>query len=346
MAYPKLEFFRFSLKHKSKNAKTFRDFMLETNKCNNLDTDEVIFSKLYEYFMVKLKTDFAMNDQQKKCITLIQNPVGRTINKYWDLRPQAQNDRCIITGVLNGGTYGKERILTNILDKHEVDSLLYNQPVLQYYYIFAYFPLDSTEGFFMVHTDSAQESISNFMRKYVSDLFKQGDFLKPEMVIYAPKAIQDKFREDAHITSLSFKTTMIGDRFEENDPIKNELSEYDVSIIIKPKKDKNISMTLAERFRAYFVPKMFGTRENPHTLEQFEDCRLSARNEEMKSTKIFKWNTKEAEFAPVVYLTDEMIRFNEDGTPDFASLAEFCNELFLNVVLPELRIENNVERVD
>ena len=108
MAYPKLEFFRFSLKHKSKNAKTFRDFMLETNKCNNSDTDEVIFSKLYEYFMMKLKMDFAMNDQQKKCITLIQNPVGRTINKYWDLRPQSQNDRCIISGVLNGGTYGKD----------------------------------------------------------------------------------------------------------------------------------------------------------------------------------------------------------------------------------------------
>ena len=287
MSYPKLEFFRFSLKHRSKIAKTFRDFMLENNKCSNADTDEIIFSKLYEYFIVKLKTDFAMNNQQKKCITLIQNPVGRTINKYWDLRPLPQNDRCIISGVLNGGTYGKERILTNILNKHEVDSLLSNHPVLQYYYIFAYFPLDSTEGFFMVHTDSAQESISNFMRKYISDLFKQGDYLKPEMVIYAPKAIQDKFREDAHITSLSFKTTMVGDRFEENDPIKDELSEYEVSIKIKPKKDRNISMVLAERLRAHFMPKLFGTQENPHTLEQFEDCRVSAKNEEMKSTKIW-----------------------------------------------------------
>lgn len=346
MSYPKLEFFRFALKHRSKIAKTFRDFMLENNKCSNADTDEIIFSKLYKYFIVKLKTDFAMNNQQKKCITLIQNPVGRTINKYWDLRPLPQNDRCIISGVLNGGTYGKERILTNILNKHEVDSLLSNHPVLQYYYIFAYFPLDSTEGFFMVHTDSAQESISNFMRKYISDLFKQGDYLKPEMVIYAPKAIQDKFREDAHITSLSFKTTMVGDRFEENDPIKDELSEYEVSIKIKPKKDRNISMVLAERLRAHFMPKLFGTQENPRTLEQFEDCRVSAKNEEMKSTKIFKWNTKEAEFAPVVYLTDEMIRFNEDGTPDFASLATFCDNLFQDIVLPELRIENNVERVD
>ena len=99
MAYPKLEFFRFSLKHKSKNAKTFRDFMLETNKCDNSDTDEVIFSKLYEYFMVKLKTDFAMNDQQKKCITLIQNPVGRTINKFGRIMKRADHKGRILRGL-------------------------------------------------------------------------------------------------------------------------------------------------------------------------------------------------------------------------------------------------------
>ena len=346
MAYPKLEFFRFSLKHKKEITKTFRDFMLENNMCDNTDTDEIIFSKLYDFFMVKLKKDFATNDQQKKCLTLIQNPIGRTINRYWDMRPKSQNDRFIISGVLNGGTYGKERILTNILDKQEVDSLLYNQPVLQYYYIFAYFPLDSAEGFFMIHTDSAQESIAGFMRKYISDLFKCRDYLKPEMVIYAPKALQDKFREDAHITSLSFKTMMVGDKFEEDDPIKDELSEYEVSITIKPKKDKSIGMSLAERFRAHFISKMFGTQDNPHVLEQFEDCRVGTKNEEMKAHKVFKWNTKEAAFAPVVYLTEDMILFNEDKTPHFNSLATFCDNLFKEIILPELRIENNVERVD
>ncbi|MEE1069285.1 MAG: hypothetical protein U0K81_02295 [Paludibacteraceae bacterium] len=346
MAYPKLEFFRFSLKHKDEMPRTFREFMLETKKCKNTDTDDVIFSKLYNYFMANLVNGFAQNDRQKKCITIIKNPAGKTINKYWGMRPQPQNDKYIISGVVNGGAYGKERIITNLINKIESDNIRQTQPVLQYYYIFTYFPLDSSEGFFMIHTDSAQESISNFVRKYIAELFKQEDYLKPDMVIYAPKAIQDKFREDAHLTSLSFKTTMVGDRFEEDDPIKEELSEYDVSIVVKPKKGRSISMTFAERVRTHFVRKMFGTKEDPHTLDQFEDCRVGAKNDEMKSTKIFKWNTREAEFAPVVYLTDEMIRFNEDGTPDFTSLATFCDDLFQNIVLPELRIENNVERVD
>ncbi len=346
MSYPKLEFFRFSLKHKSEDSKTFREFMLETKRCKNTDTDDVIFSKLYNYFMASLINGFAKNDRQKKCITIIKNPTGRTINKYWEMRPKPQNDKYIISGVVNGGAYGKERIVTNLINKIESDNIRQTQPVLQYYYIFAYFPLDSSEGFFMLHTDSAQESISNFARKYIADLFKQDNYLKPEMIIFAPKAIQEKFREDARLTSLTFKKTIVGDRFEEDNPIKEELAEYDVSIVVTPKKDHNISMTWAERFRAHFIPKMFGDKENHHTLEQFENCEVKAKNDEMKSTKVFKWNTREAEFAPVVYLTDEMIRFNEDGTPDFTSLATFCNNLFENTILPELRIENNVKRVD
>ena len=33
MANPKIEFFRFKLKHKTADFKTFRDFMVENGKC-------------------------------------------------------------------------------------------------------------------------------------------------------------------------------------------------------------------------------------------------------------------------------------------------------------------------
>ena len=52
MANPKLDFFRFKLKHKSGTNKTFREFMLESRKCTDRDSDSTIFGKLYEYFMV------------------------------------------------------------------------------------------------------------------------------------------------------------------------------------------------------------------------------------------------------------------------------------------------------
>lgn len=80
MANPKLDFFRFKLKHKSGANKTFREFMLESGKCTNRDSDSKIFGKLFEYFMNELKNDFAKNDSIKKVMTLISNKGRRIIN--------------------------------------------------------------------------------------------------------------------------------------------------------------------------------------------------------------------------------------------------------------------------
>ena len=54
MANPKIEFFRFKLKHKTDENKTFRQFMLENRKCKIKDSDSVIFANIYSYFMNKL----------------------------------------------------------------------------------------------------------------------------------------------------------------------------------------------------------------------------------------------------------------------------------------------------
>lgn len=43
MANPRLDFFRFSLKHKSGQVKTFRDFMIENGKCTSRQKDITIF---------------------------------------------------------------------------------------------------------------------------------------------------------------------------------------------------------------------------------------------------------------------------------------------------------------
>lgn len=135
MANPKLDFFRFKLKHKSGTNKTFREFMLESRKCTDRDSDSTIFGKLYEYFMNDLKTDFAKNDSIKKVMTLISNKGRRIINKHWEERPKPILEKNIIAGVVNGGTYGKERIVTKLSKKEETNNLAVDQPVLQYYYI-------------------------------------------------------------------------------------------------------------------------------------------------------------------------------------------------------------------
>lgn len=106
-----------------------------------------------------------------------------------------------------------------------------DQPVLQYYYIFLYFPVDHNEGFVMIHTDSAEESISNFARSYIAKLFSIGDYQKPTMSIFAPKCFQDEYREGAVLKSMTFKTTFVDNQIEEDNPIKDVMGDYEVKSV-------------------------------------------------------------------------------------------------------------------
>ena len=40
---------------------------------------------------------------------------------------------------------------------------------------------------------------------------------------------------------------------------------------------------------------------------------------------------------PVVYLKDKIANYNDDETPDFKELNDYCKEIFHSIVLPEIR---------
>jgi len=342
MANPKLDFFRFKLKHKSREYKTFRDFMLESGKCKKQDSDFKIFNKLYGYFMNELNNDFAKNDSVKKVMTLISNKGKRIINKHWDERPQPDCAKNIIAGVVNGGTYGKERILTELGHKDNANNLKADQPVLQYYYIFVYLPLDHNEGFVMIHTDSAEESISNFARKYVAQLFSIGDYQKPTMRIFAPKYFQDEYRKEAVLTSMSFQTTFVDSQIEEDNPIKEVMSDYDVKISITPKGKGDKNLGVMGYIRDYLMDRAFGVKTFTKRLGEFDQCTVNTVNKSTRSSKTFDWNMRDAELSPVVYLNDK-VALNSDGTVNLAALDIYCKDLFDNQILKDLRPDKYVD---
>lgn len=342
MANPKLDFFRFKLKHKSREYKTFRDFMLESGKCKKQDSDFNIFNKLYGYFMNELNNDFAKNDSVKKVMTLISNKGKQIINKHWDERPQPDCARNIIAGVVNGGTYGKERILTELGHKDNANNLNANQPILQYYYIFVYLPLDHNEGFVMLHTDSAEESISNFARKYVAQLFTLGDYQKPTMQIFAPKCFQDEFRKGAVLKSMSFQTTFVDYQIEEDNPIKDVMSDYDVKISITPKGEGDKSLRRMGNIRDYLMERVFGVETYKKGLGEFDRCTVNTINKNTKSSKTFEWDMRDAALTPVVYLKDK-VALNNDGTVNLVALDIYCKDLFDSQVLKELRPDKYVD---
>lgn len=342
MANPKLDFFRFKLKHKSGANKTFREFMLESGKCTNRDSDSRIFGKLFEYFMNELKTDFAKNDSIKKVMTLISNKGRRIINKHWDEQPKPDLAKNIIAGVVNGGTYGKDRIVTKLSKKDETNNLTVDQPVLQYYYIFLYLPVDHNEGFMMIHTDSAGESISNFARNYIAKLFTVGDYQKPTMMIFAPKCFQDEYKHGAVVKSMTFQTTYVDNQIENDNPIKDVMGDYDVKISVTPKGEGDKSLSVMEGIRDYLMERSFGVRSFFKRLDEFDKCTVNTENKDTKSRKTFEWDMRNSELTPVVYL-DGKVAINDDGTVNLAGLDTYCKDLFENQILRELRPDKYVD---
>ena len=342
MANPKLEFFRFKLKHKSGSSKTFRNFMLDNRKCKSNDTDKKIFGNIYAYFMDELNVGFVQNDSLHKVMTLIRNTRKQTVNKFWDKRPQPDFAGNIISGVVNGGAYGKERIVSRLSKKNETNSLNADQPVLQYYYIFLYLPLDHNEGFVMIHTDTAEESISNFVRKYIATLFSIGEYQKPTMIKYVPIYFQDEYRKGAIVTSMIFQTTYVDNQIENDDPIKDVFDEYDIKINIIPKGNGDRSLSNMEKIRQFFTSRHFGIKSNYRRLEEFEKCTVNTKNADTHSNKSFDWNLRDADLTPVIYLKDK-VTINRDGTVDLDAINIYCKKLFKNHIIKELRPDRNVE---
>ena len=342
MPNPKLEFFRFKLNHKSESYKTFRQFMLENGKATSRQKDSTIFANLYKYVMEKPKKDFETNEGLKKVVTLIGD---KKINKHLDEKPVVKYPACIISGVINGGPFGKERILTNLGEKDKAEKISSTQPVLQYYYIFLYLPLDHNEGFIMIHSDSSEETITQAFRKYVSDLFKLGDYKKPIMSVFVPKHFRDEYKDGAVLQSMTFVNTELTDDLDDNDPIKEYAGEYEVRITMTPKGNEKISIDQMGGFRNYFMSKIFGSKKSSRSLNEFGKCTVSTKNEDTNTSKIFDWNNRDEELMPTVYLKDR-VTIGDDGTPVFSALDEFCHDIFNQQILPEIRPDLNVQRVD
>lgn len=342
MSNPKLEFFRFKLNHKTENYKTFRQFMVENGKATSRQQDNTIFGALFKYFMEKPQKDFEKNEGLKKVVTLIGN---KKINKHIDERPKPKYPACIISGVMNGGPFGKERILSNLGKKKNVSNITSTQPVLQYYYVFLYLPLDHNEGFMMVHSDSAEETITQAFRKYVAELFNLGDYKKPVMKAYVPKHFRDEYKNGAVLKSMTFVTNELSADLEDEDPLKEIANEYEVRITLSPKGETKADLGMLVRIRNYFAEKRFGTQAINRGLDEFEKCSVSTKNEDANSTKTFDWNNRDEELLPAVFLKDR-VQIGQDGTPVFDSLNTFCHDLFNTQILPEIRPDRNVQRVD
>jgi len=338
---PKLEFFRFSINHKTDKNKTFKDFAIEVLGVDKSATDAKVFTKLFAHFMNAPEKGFEINERMKKVLTWIDD---KTVNVHYDKKPSFNTSTCIISGVLNAGPYSQDSILSDITNKKVSQKLKRDNSVLKYYYIFLYFPVDFTEGFFMVHSDNSEDTITVLLRDYVTKLFKYGDYKKPIVERFCPKKFQDEFRKGATIYSLNFKTTILND-IPSDDPFLYDMDGYDVSITITPKNKSMDFAKLGNKIIDVFSKGSFKGHKKTNELKDFNKIKVGTRNTNTNSSNTFEWNTKDKEFTPVVYLKGR-VKMTGSNSPDFEDLKKYCNDLFNDQILPELRPDLQMKYVD
>jgi len=334
----KLEFFRFSIKPKKQGHKTFKDFVIDELKAKATISNSDAFKLCFKHFMTSLETDHAKNERHKKTITVIANP---KTNPYLRSKPTMHDDLKVIAGVINGGPYDKDAIVSDITDKEQNSILGRNKSVLTPYFIFIYLPPDHHEGFLAIHSSGSDGTITSIVREYIANLFKGEGYYKAIPEVYCPKSFQKEFRDDAIIKSMTYSTS-ITENTHGTDALTTILSDYQIKIEVVPKR-KKLHMQQAGKMISFFSKKVFGTgNDRKIRLNEFKTKKIHTENAVTKAPKVFEWNSKDNDFIPVVYL-DGRVKLNR-GVPDFDDLKKYCLDLFKSEILNELRPDLNATK--
>lgn len=340
MANPKLEFYRFKLKPKKEDFKTFREFAIDELGAGEKAKEETITKYLFRHFIKSLEGDNSKDDRLKKRIALIKKA---SVNRHLDKRPAYHTSSNIIYGVINGGPYGRERILSDVNDAEDSSTLGQNKSILLYFYFLLYLPTDHNEGCFIIHSNGTDESITKIFRQFISKTFSGRSYNRVQTESFCPKSFQDEFKKGATLKSMWFKQTFVEDDPQAQGILSDLMKQYDIKIEATPK-NKNIAIAEAGKFRDLLARKLFGNNKKAKSLGEFDETKIQTQNPVTESTKTFEWSTKDNEFVPVVYLKGRVTKTNPDDTPDFEELDQLCKNYFNDEVLPEIRPDLYVSR--
>ena len=283
---PKLEFYTLRLVSKDLEYKTFRDFAIEELYQRRPSSDAQIMNKLFDHFMNGLVTDIAKGTRIKKQLKLIKT----ASNKHLDNRPVVDVQKNIIYGVINGGRFGRDGMMSDSsADAEEANAFGKNKTILRYYYFLLYLPLDHDEGCFILHSNSKEETITDMFKVYVERLFKGANFRRPALNMFCPKSFQREFQNEAIIKCIEFSNTYRDEVFTD-EGIGTYHQLYDVKIEIKPK-DGDISLT--EKTKLGSLLRQLGFSRHKHNTEgltSFDSKKMTLSSPFSKTDRTFDFD--------------------------------------------------------
>lgn len=331
---PKLEFYRLRLVTHDGEYRTFRDFAVDELYQRRPSGDTQIMNKLFDHFMGGLASDKAKDNSIKKQIKLIKT----SSNIHLSNRPVADVKSNIIYGVINGGRFGRNGMMGDASSKSDdTNAFGKDKTILRYYYFLLYLPLDHNEGCLILHSNSKEETIADIFKQYLSRIFKGGGYKRPAVDMFCPKAFLEDFKKKSVIKRLEFKETYLDEVFT-TDGMGSIAGQYDVKISITPKgKNRYIQLSDKSRFNSLLSKLAFKRPKNTDPLGSFSTRQAVLNSPYEKSERTFDLDGDNLDIVPVVYLEGNIKKYNDDDTPDFNELNKFCQNLFQEQVLPELR---------
>lgn len=328
---PKIELFKFSLKRKgSSGAITFREFF--RSKFNHYyditpapSTDNCIFKIYFEDFIKDIGKDTYKTDSKKK--------KGFTIGiEEDDNAPETlidlSSDKMFIDGILFGGKYNAERLLSKIHNTKEKSKINRDNIVSDKYYFLLYTPLNHSEGILIIQGYS-ESKISDIIRKHLKEYFKYFNEWSIAIEPFIPQQFRDNFKKDAKFKKVVFSSSWdISEHDYETITGRNQhIIEVKIEII-----DKNKKKTDAEiipRIVKWFGKSKFKLNNEPEKeLEAFENKEAKMEN----NGKVLDFNfDDENDITPSIVLTGGEY-FNEDNSPNLDSIKEYCRNLLVEVL--------------
>lgn len=335
---PKLDFFRVKLNYKGGEFKTFRDFTIEVLNKKHVLSNAQLLVHLSDHLVSSLRGDKAVDNRTRKQVRWL----NKKANQYIAYKPTSDANHSIIYGVISGGRFGRNGMITtkDINDDEGSTSILApDKAIHKYAYFTLYAPMDHDEGCLIIHSNSRDESIADIFIKFLSKLFAQGNYKKPTVSRFCPSYFQELFRKNSFLKQINLKASYVDENID-SIGVQDSINEYDVQILITPHRKSGhdyFSIAAAKEL----LPKLQWRKkqDNPITLDKFGTSKVTMEDVKTKHVQTFEIDSDEIDLCPIVDIRSVLndADFELDGTPKFDVLHRAVIDILEKQIIPELR---------
>lgn len=309
----RLEVFTIALKPETEYESNRFDDLI--SNITGVDNSKNLFNEFYQRFINHI--DLGYTEIRNKAFTLTTNSDEYDIDipnhTFW--------------GILKGGPKGNGKTKSPVADR-DTEEDLSGDIINDKYFFYIHFPLNSDKGylFFQIY---GGESIRKEFIQHITDLFKiRGLYKKAECTPILPNSVRDGFKNNSKIVEMSYITNTLSSSLTDNTEFSNLCSKYKIEISIKPTGDDAIIPQKIPLMSRVLNSLNF----NGVPLSTSTKKKVSLQNLASKKTSTYVLDTNDV--MPRIYLQGQ-VPMDIYGTPNFANLKIFCDELLRELIAGE-----------